>query len=589
MNCFKLLAVCLLFFILFLPGSCVFKKPADFSFDGNGTILYGLSPEAAQGVISFSKKNRLDYVLENALPIPSLCSLELEYEINAPVEELTKFRRNFMLVLETEGGTAWELPLDAGRLGLDAGAVNSFRYAVPVSQLLLEKVSVYVRGASATDTRPLPRGGFEARSSVRIRALRLTGRWYGFALNAAAGIALSPFVYREGKAGEAFFVINVPDEYAKNELSGSKGSGGVFELSAELPPLDAGQGAASPAGPVASLKAGGLRFEYLGGAGEQRVFIPSGVLPAAFPSSLSSDAVPLSFTCVPAVPRLFPDPVPADPGIILSYPREKWRDKRFEIFRWDGFPSILIFDTADYDIQDNLFKRLAFFTEKAGYRGRLMADSEIKDKHGWNAHDYRAESLAAFFEAAREAAFPLLAEERLLEGILFRNGIIIRREGRIEAGEGAIISVSRQSSAATRNLLMTHEGWHGIFFLDEDFRQFSRNRFNALSPTVRRFIVNFMEYQAYDANDEYLVLNEFMAYIMQQPASQAHVYFGGTIAGRLNNSWRRTVLPPADRTGAYWPEIGRAFEREARAFSAYAVSRWNLSAGSIGRIRVSGN
>jgi len=59
-------------------------------------------------------------------------------------------------------------------------------------------------------------------------------------------------------------------------------------------------------------------------------------------------------------------PIPADPGKILSYPQASWRDKRYEVFRWDVFPQILIFDTANYDVQDQLFKRLAFFVEKAG-------------------------------------------------------------------------------------------------------------------------------------------------------------------------------------------------------------------------------
>ncbi|MDR2095199.1 MAG: hypothetical protein LBP76_06740 [Treponema sp.] len=593
MNYFRPCALaCLLFFIPFLSASCSFKKAADFSFEtgvhGAGTALYGLSPEAVQGTIFFSKRNRLDYTLENALSVPSGSSLELEYEIASPAEEIAKFRRNFMLVFEIEGETAWELPLNTG-LGLDAG--GSLRYAVPFSGPLFGKFSVYMRDTAA-EAGSLSKATFGGRPSVRIRALRLTERWYGFSLDGDGGIALSPFVYREEKAGGSF-IINLPDAYAfdgygQRELTGGGSPSAAFEVSVELPALDAASSASSPA---ASVKAGKLRFEYLGGAfGErQRLFIPSGALPGAFPLSLSSDASPLSFTCVPAPSRPFPMPIPADPGIVLAYPRENWRDQRFEIFRWEGFPSILIFDTADYDVQDDLFKRLAFFTEKTGYRGRLMADSEIKDKHGWNAHDYRAESLAAFFEAARDTSFPLLPEERLLEEILVRNGIIIRRDGRIAAGEGAIISISRQSSAATRTLLMTHEGYHGIFFLNEDFRQFSLNRFNALPPPARRFIVNFMEYQAYDSNDEYLLINEFMAYIMQQSASQAGAYFGGTIAGRLNNSWRRTILPHPDRTGGYWPEIGQTFEREARAFSAFTRSRWNLNAGRVWRVQTAGD
>ena len=68
-------------------------------------------------------------------------------------------------------------------------------------------------------------------------------------------------------------------------------------------------------------------------------------------------------------------PIPADPADILSYRVESWRNSRYEVFSWDAFPEILIFDTANYAVQDRLFKRLAFFVEKTGFRGRLSTDA----------------------------------------------------------------------------------------------------------------------------------------------------------------------------------------------------------------------
>jgi len=64
------------------------------------------------------------------------------------------------------------------------------------------------------------------------------------------------------------------------------------------------------------------------------------------------------FTALPAYPL---EPLSKSPGFILSYPENSWRDRRFEVFSWDAFPEILIFDTASYAVQDRLFKRLAFF------------------------------------------------------------------------------------------------------------------------------------------------------------------------------------------------------------------------------------
>jgi hypothetical protein len=279
------------------------------------------------------------------------------------------------------------------------------------------------------------------------------------------------------------------------------------------------------------------------------------------------------------------EPIPADPGVILTYPQTKWREPRYELFRWEDFPSILIFDTGNYKIQDDLLKRLAFFVEKAGFRGRIAADQEIAHLHGWNAHDYRAEDLAAFFEAARKVQFPLSREERELEDILLYTGIIRQdSKGIFSAGAGAIVSISRESPDYLRSRFMVHEGFHGIFFIDEDFRNFSRRRFENLSPLAKRFILSFFDYQHYDVKDQYLVVNEFMAHVLQQSVSQAGAYFGKTLASRIDaSSWRRTILPPKDEATESWPDIARAFQAEAEAFSAYVNQRWGLAAGRVWR------
>jgi hypothetical protein len=73
-----------------------------------------------------------------------------------------------------------------------------------------------------------------------------------------------------------------------------------------------------------------------------------------------------------------------------------------------------------------------------------------------------------------------------------------------------------------------------------------------------------------------------MAYCLQQPASEAAQYFGTTLAGRIDaNSWRRAILPPKDEASGSWPELARAFSREAAAFSAYVNRRWGLEAGKV--------
>ncbi|MDR0568497.1 MAG: hypothetical protein LBG87_04760 [Spirochaetaceae bacterium] len=276
-------------------------------------------------------------------------------------------------------------------------------------------------------------------------------------------------------------------------------------------------------------------------------------------------------------------PVPASPKTALSYPQQNWRDKRYEVFQWDDFPSILIFDTVNYEIQDRIFKRLAFFVEKAGFRGKLARNEEIAEAHGWNAHDYRAEDLAAFFEKARQTQFTLNWEEGELADILVRSGIISQNEaGAFQAGTGALVSISRESPDYLRHRFMVHEGFHGIFFIDEEFRNFSRRRYENFPLPIKRFILSFFDYQHYDVKDQYLVVNEFMAHILQQSVSQAGEYFGKTLASRIDaSSWRRTVLPPKDADTDSWPDIAKAFQAEAAAFSDYVNRRWGFTAGRV--------
>jgi hypothetical protein len=233
-----------------------------------------------------------------------------------------------------------------------------------------------------------------------------------------------------------------------------------------------------------------------------------------------------------------------------------------------------------------MLKRLAFFVEKAGFRGRLAHDAEIANLHGWNAHDYRAEDLASFFDTARKTGFPLLDEERELERILLNEKIIFEERDGISAGSGGIISISRESAGYLRYRFMAHEGFHGLFFIDEGFRDFSRRRWEQLSSPAKRFIVSFFEYQQYDTKDEYLLVNEFMAHVLQQPVSQAADYFGRVLPQRLESTWRASALPQKDAASGSWTVLSTAFTAEAQAFSDYISRRWGLAAGRVWSLRV---
>jgi hypothetical protein len=547
-----------------------YKQPAAFFSPEGNSALYGLSEEAAAGRLSFAKPVSLRYVFEPPLAVPPDFSLEAGYRLEAG----SGFNLHYQVVLEMISAsspaetTAWELPLDAVFPGL-SGFASSFRYAVPAgaSPLGELRLSLVIRDEGAER----PSTGFGS-PMLTIHSLDLVPRWFGYALEGDT-LALTPFVFVLPEAPFAP-VIDPPAAFRLSV------PGGIFFRGGEV-----------------HISAGERRFTFTPGPDARDLAVPPAVLgmdcyPLGVYGNTDGRLPGTAFMVEGASPQgISPEraPIPADPGLILVYPKEAWRDDRYEVFRWPSFPRVLIFDIANYRVQERLFKRLAFFVEKRDYRGRLVSDRELEDLHGWNAHDYRAEDLALFFEAARREDFPLLEEERELLGILLQDRVLIRAPtGEIQSGAGAVLSVSQESPGYLRSRFMAHEGFHGIFFVDEEFRQFSLNRWENLDTGAKRFLRSYLDFQRYDTADPYLLVNEFMAYCLQQPVSQAGRYFGENLPRQIDASpWRRSVLPPPEESSTgerSWPSLARTFLREAEAFSAYVSQRWGLAAGSVGSV-----
>jgi hypothetical protein len=550
----------LFFFVCLFPAlSCGRGEEAAFPVSVPGFGLYALSRKAAPGLLDLRDSPKLDYEFRSrdgtgsppraageGPAVPPSSSFEIVYSVSGDIPR--ELKDSFFPVLDLGQGAPWPLPWDAAFLGFDA-IPSRLSYAVPVGGVLTG-FSVYLADAEGR-LLPPARGGGEGRGAFfRIEGVELVPRRFGFEKK-GGGFSASPFVVKTADS----FVIDPPARYR---------FGDVKLLAA---------GADFTAG------AGDFRLDGAGAFG-----VPLSVFTEPFPASAKGGLE--RFVLVHSEPPPFPRPLSLDPHIILDYPQDAWRDGRYEIFRWESFPSIVILDTADYDVQDRFLKRLAFFVEKAGFRGRLVSDRELAGLHGWNAHDYRARDLARFFDTAERSAFPLLPEERELLDLLVDEGILRRAEGGIAEGEGALISISRESPGYLRRLFMAHEGFHGLFFIDGAFRDFSRSRWDGLSPEARRFILSFFDYQRYDINDEYLVINEFMAHCLQQPASRAAPYFGRTLPERLAASARRRGdLPPKDDAAGNWPLLARAFRAEAEAFSAYVNERWGFAAGRVSGAR----
>ena len=276
-----------------------------------------------------------------------------------------------------------------------------------------------------------------------------------------------------------------------------------------------------------------------------------------------------------------PTPIPADMGTILRYDTQAWRRSDWELFSWNLFPSILMFDFRDYDIQAAFLKRLAFFVEKKGSTGKLLPNSVIDPLHGWNAHNYRARDLAAFFQKAKAENFPLNPEEELLRRILIDRGIIRREDGEFLPGEGGFLSLSRESSDRLRYLFVTHEGYHGLYFASQEYRRAVHSVWTQLSEAEKRFWKLFLDWKSYNVEDEYLVENEFQAYLMQQHRSYVDTYFKEYIIPRFVS-----LYPEYEQQAeGFLRQYPEHFSRSAELIERSAQSLVGISAGDLVCIR----
>lgn len=275
------------------------------------------------------------------------------------------------------------------------------------------------------------------------------------------------------------------------------------------------------------------------------------------------------------------EPLILDLAAVLALPPRADASREYELYRWSAFPECLIFDFRDYSVQDAYLKRLAFFVEKEGFRGRLAPDTEISRLHGWNAHDYRAEDLAAFFDKAAGTSFPLSPRELELRGILERSGILVRDGNRFKPGAGAIISISRESTAYLRALFLTHEAAHAVFFLDKAYRDLARSLWSAQGPEERRFWNVFLSNRDYDPTNAYLSYNELQAYLVQQAPSRLESWLREIAYPRLAKSY-------PDRAAAILADLEAAmpgFKSKAESLDSYLRKTYGFRGGSFSKVR----
>ncbi len=281
-------------------------------------------------------------------------------------------------------------------------------------------------------------------------------------------------------------------------------------------------------------------------------------------------------------------PAEADIGQIIFSAFDRTKNGGWNVYKWNLIPEVLIFDTADYEIQARLFKRLAFFVEKTGYVGKLVTNTDLEGKHGWNAHDYKAEDLAAFFTKADETAFQLNPDEYELKSLLLDAGIILASDGKYSAGRGAVLSVSRQTKPNWRYRFLTHECLHAIFFTNNDFKDEIYGIFAGLEPEEVDFWKHLLDYRQYDVENYYLLVNEFMAYSLQQPVEEIDEYFKGFLYKRMiaARPWEKPFVEAFD---ADFPE---SFTKTVKKLEAVLYEHTGRIAGHLANlypIEIKGN
>lgn len=277
------------------------------------------------------------------------------------------------------------------------------------------------------------------------------------------------------------------------------------------------------------------------------------------------------------------EPLTADPGTIVTWQKSMWRLDDYEIFKWEQFPWVLIFDFADYTIQDKYLKRLAFFVEKKGFAGKLWKDEDIAQFHGFNAHDYRSESLAAFFNLALETGFELNEEEKYFSDVLVENNVLqkVQTENGLKylPTNTAIISVCQESPGYLRRSLLGHECYHGIYFTDGNFRNYVEEVFYATDKTELDFMLSYFfntPNLSYNPQDDYLIKNEFMAYLLQQSVKDCPKYFATTLANRKYVNEATPELCEAIKNSQ-----AVSLQKSCAALENYIFQNYGLKAGQV--------
>lgn len=276
-------------------------------------------------------------------------------------------------------------------------------------------------------------------------------------------------------------------------------------------------------------------------------------------------------------------PLPADFKQILENDPAQWRYSDWEVYSWESFPGILIMDFQNFNIQSHMLKRLSFFVEKKGYTGKIHSFLKISGKSDWNAHNYRAKDLAAFFTEAQKSGAKLTSAESYLRELLLENNIIEKRGDSYSGGEDkGLVSVSQESTPHVRALLLTHEGYHGLFYAAPGLKELVYDLWDKLAPEAQEMWTDYLrtaDAWNYDYENGYLLRNEMLGYMMQQ--KDFAEYFDNMMFPRL----LKRVPDKAELFRQNHDTAREAFLDMAGKIGAFLLDKFNLSPGNLSYMR----
>ncbi len=277
------------------------------------------------------------------------------------------------------------------------------------------------------------------------------------------------------------------------------------------------------------------------------------------------------------------EPLPADFKQILENDPAQWRYSDWEVYAWESFPGILIIDFQNFNIQSHMLKRLSYFVEKRGYTGKIHSFLRLSGKTDWNAHNYKAKDLAAFFTEAQRSSAILTSAESYLRELLVANGIIEKGEAGFTGGEDkGIVSVSQESASHVRSLLLTHEGYHGLFYAAPGLKELVYDLWDRLAPEAQEMWVEYLrtaDVWNYDFHNGYLLRNEMLGYMMQQ--KDFSEYFDNMMFPRL----LKRSPEKAEHFQETHDAARQAFLDTALKIAIFLQNNYNLSPGNLSYMR----